>query len=93
MKASRIGRRNLWLYAFDLVLAVTSAVLAASSVALWLVLPQGYYQTRAVWLAIHRWSGLAVSTAVLCHLALHLRWIRAMTTRVFGGGHRPNTAR
>jgi len=43
-----------------------------------------FAQARVVWLAMHDWSGLAISITVLSHLALHMHWMRAMTARVFG---------
>lgn len=35
---------------------------------------------------IHDWSGLFMGVLVLAHLILHLRWIVAMTGRLFKGG-------
>jgi hypothetical protein len=86
MKASR----NYWI---DLSMAALALILVVSSVLLWVVLPQGYFRSRLVWLEIHKWSGLAVTLAVLLHLVVHRSWLWTMTQRHFGrtGEARPST--
>jgi hypothetical protein len=74
MKASR----NYWV---DLVMGALATLLVVSSFTLWVVLPQGYFRSRLVWLEIHKWTGLAVTVAVTIHLLLHWRWLWSMTKR------------
>jgi len=74
---------NYWV---DMVMGITALILALSSFLLWVVLPQGYFLSRLIWLDIHRWSGLAVTLAAALHLVLHWRWLWSMTRRHFGGG-------
>jgi hypothetical protein len=73
--------RNYWV---DVAMALIATVLAVSSFLLWVVLPQGYFRGRLMWLEIHKWSGLAVTVMVLVHLVLHRRWLWAMTRRKLG---------
>jgi cytochrome b subunit of formate dehydrogenase len=65
-------------------MALLGIVLLVSSVMLWVVLPQGYFRSRLVWLEIHKWSGLALTFAAVLHLLLHRRWLWRMTARHFG---------
>ena len=73
-----MASRNYWV---DLAMALVALVLALSAFLLWVILPQGYFPSRLVWLEIHKWSGLAVALAVVVHLALHWRWLWSMTRR------------
>jgi hypothetical protein len=41
----------------------------------------GFYGARALWIAIHKWGGLALSVVVLMHVALHWTWLMRMTRR------------
>jgi hypothetical protein len=73
--------RNYWV---DIALALLSLVLLVSSVMLWVIVPQGYLRSRLLWLEVHKWSGLAVTLAVIVHLTLHWRWLVSMTKRRLG---------
>jgi membrane protein implicated in regulation of membrane protease activity len=53
-----------------------------SAFLLWVVLPQGYFPSRLLWLEIHKWSGLALSVVVALHVALHRKWLVRMTRRM-----------
>jgi|GEM_PF-1141891 len=68
-------------YVAFVFLAVLSVTLAVSSFLLWVVFPRGYYPSRAVWVAIHKWGGLALTISVLIHVLMHWRWIVHMTRR------------
>jgi len=73
-----------WLsYAIDLLLLVTVVVLAVSSLLVWVVLPKGYNPQWLLWIAIHKWSGLALLIESLLHVLLHFRWLRGMTRKLF----------
>jgi hypothetical protein len=88
------GKRNYWL---DVVMGLLALVLIVSSFLLWVVLPQGYFPSRLLWLAIHKWVGLALTVAALVHVAFHWRWLVRMTrwywTRVRGERVRPRPER
>ena len=70
--------RNYWV---DLVMLVLSVILVTSSFLLWIVLPQGYFRSRLIWLEVHKWTGLAVTATVVIHLVLHRRWLWNATLR------------
>ena len=70
-----------WNYWLDVMMILLALVLAVSAVLLWVVFPQGYFPSRLLWLAIHRWVGLGLSVAVLVHVALHWRWLVRITRR------------
>ena len=72
--------RNYWL---DVVMGILALVLAISSALLWVVFPRGFYPARAAWVAIHKWSGLALTIAVLVHVAFHWTWLKEMTRQQF----------
>jgi cytochrome b subunit of formate dehydrogenase len=71
--------RNYWV---SVVMALLALALGVSAFLLWVVLPQGYFAARLLWLSIHRWTGLALSVTVLTHVLLHARWLVRMTRRV-----------
>lgn len=71
-------------YWIDVLLGLLSLLLIVSSTLLWLVLPRGYHATRALWVEIHKWGGLAVTVIALTHVLLHWRWLVRMTRRQFG---------
>jgi hypothetical protein len=81
-------RRATWNYVVDMILLLLTAVEALSVVMLWLVLPQGFFPSRLLWLDIHKWVGLALTVAVIVHLILHWRWLWTTTRRRFGAGRR-----
>jgi hypothetical protein len=71
--------RNYWV---DVVMGLLALTLGVSVLLLWVVLPQGYFASRLLWLSIHKWTGLALSVTVLLHVLLHGRWLVRMTRRV-----------
>jgi hypothetical protein len=71
--------RNYWV---DLVMGLLALTLGLSAFLLWVVLPQGYFASRLLWLGIHKWAGLALSLTALLHVLLHGRWLLRMTKRV-----------
>ncbi|MGD8968202.1 MAG: hypothetical protein PVI07_11900 [Anaerolineae bacterium] len=71
--------RNYWI---DVVMGLMAVTLGLSALLLWVVLPQGYFASRLLWLGIHKWTGLALSVTVLLHVLLHGRWLVRMTRRV-----------
>jgi len=77
-----VRSRTHLLYGMFLVLALLAALLAISSVLLWVVFPRGFFPERAVWVEIHKWGGLALSATVVVHVAVHFRWL-ARTTRSY----------
>lgn len=68
-------------YVLDVLMALLALALAVSAFLLWVVLPQGYFAARLLWLSIHKWTGLALSVAVILHVVLHWRWLVRMTRR------------
>jgi hypothetical protein len=70
------GTRNFWL---DVLMALLALVLGVSAFLLWVVLPQGYFPSRLLWLGIHKWVGLALSVAAFVHFLLHWEWFWRMT--------------
>jgi len=77
----RKATRSYWL---DVVMGLLALVVAVSSFLLWVVFPRGYFAARTVWVAIHKWVGLALGGAVLVHVAFHWRWLKRMTRRYLG---------
>jgi hypothetical protein len=75
----RKAMRNYWL---DVVMALLALGVGISALLLWVVLPQGYFATRLLWIDIHKWTGLALSITVLLHVVLHWGWLVRMTKRV-----------
>ena len=79
--------KRAWInYAIDLLLFVTGLILATSSLMVWVVLQKGYSPSWLTWIAIHKWSGFALVVEALIHVALHWKWLVAMTRRVLGRG-------
>jgi cytochrome b subunit of formate dehydrogenase len=70
--------RNYWV---DVMMGFLALTLGVSAFLLWVVLPQGYFASRLLWLSIHKWTGLALSATVLLHVLLHGRWLVRMTRR------------
>lgn len=68
-------------YVLDMIMALIALLLVVSSFLLWVVFPRGYFPARLVWVEIHKWSGLALTLAVLVHLAFHWTWLVRMTRR------------
>lgn len=80
-------------YVLDLVMGVLALALAVSAFLLWVVLPQGYFAARLLWLSIHKWTGLALTVTVILHVLLHWRWLIRMTRRAMGRLSEPNGER
>jgi hypothetical protein len=76
-------RKATWYYWLDVAMGLLALLLAISSLLLWVVFPRGYYPSRALWVAIHKWGGLALGIVALVHVLLHWRWLVRMTRRVF----------
>jgi len=75
-------RRATWLYWLDVIMVLLALLLAVSSLMLWVVFPRGYYAARGLWVGLHKWGGLALTIAVIVHLALHRRWLLRTTQRL-----------
>lgn len=71
-------------YLLDVAMGLLALVVGVSALLLWVVLPQGYFPSRLLWLDIHKWSGLVLSLAVLLHVVLHWQWLVRMTRRMLG---------
>ena len=77
--------KKIWInYALDVLLFVTSIILGISSLLVWVVLPKGYNPVWLTWIAIHKWSGLALFVEAFVHVLLHWKWIATTTKRMFG---------
>jgi len=68
-------------YWLAVTLAILGVVLAVSAFLLWIVFPRGYFPSRAIWVEIHKWAGLAITVGVFFHIALHWKWLLQMTRR------------
>ena len=66
-------------YLLDIAMGLLGILLAISSFLLWVVFPRGYHATRALWVDIHKWGGLALSILAGVHLVLHWKWLVQMT--------------
>jgi hypothetical protein len=66
-------------YLLDITMGILGLLLALSAFLLWVVFPRGYHATRAVWVVIHKWGGLALSVLAIVHLMLHWKWLVRQT--------------
>ncbi|UCF10781.1 MAG: DUF4405 domain-containing protein, partial [Candidatus Bipolaricaulota bacterium] len=74
--------KRMWInYANDVLLLITGLILAVSSLLVWVVLPKGYSAPWLLWIAIHKWSGLAMVVESILHIALRWKWLVTMTKR------------
>ena len=64
-------RRATLHYILDLAMALLALILGGSALLLWVIFPRGYYPARTLWVAIHKWGGLALGIAV----AVHYYWL------------------
>ena len=79
--------KRMWInYLLDVLLFITAVVLGISALLVWVVLPKGYNPQWLLWIAIHKWSGFALFVEALLHIALHWKWLIAMTRRIAGSG-------
>jgi hypothetical protein len=84
MPVGRSGINRAWLnYGIDVLLLLTGATLAVSSLLIWVVLPKGYHPAWLRWIAVHKWSGFALLVEASLHVSLHWRWLARMTRRLF----------
>lgn len=74
-------KRSWTNYALDILMLLTAIILGISSLLVWVVLPKGYSPQWLLWIAIHKWSGLALFIEAFLHIALHWKWIMTMTKR------------
>jgi len=78
-------------YVLDLIMGLLALALAVSAFVLWVVLPQGYFAARLLWLSIHKWTGLALTVTVILHVLLHWRWLVRMTRRTLDRLSKPDS--
>jgi len=91
-RMSKGARINL---VVDMLVAL-SFVLTAASGLYFLFAPSGGYQggrnpgwdagfvfSRTTWDLIHTWSGVALIVTALLHIAIHWRWIKKVTVKLF----------
>ena len=76
----------------DVVMGLLALVVGVSAFLLWVVLPQGFFPSRLLWLDIHKWSGLALSAAVVLHVLLHWKWLVRMTRRTLSRVSQPESS-
>jgi hypothetical protein len=94
-RGSRLSRGALINVVIDLAVAVSFLLCALTGVYL-LLAPSGGFQggqnpawdpgflfSRTTWDLIHTWSGAALIIAAVIHLAIHWRWVKNVTRRVF----------
>ncbi len=76
--------KRAWLnYGLDLLLLATIVTLGISSLLIWVVLPKGFNPQWRLWIALHKWSGLALFVEATVHVFLHRGWLLRMTRRLF----------
>ena len=74
---------RIWInYGIDVLLFLTALTLAISALLVWVILPKGYNPGWLLWIAIHKWSGLALVGEVVLHASLHFGWMVRMTKRL-----------
>jgi hypothetical protein len=66
-------------YLLTLAMGLLGIVLLVSSLLLWVVFPSGFFPARLLWIAIHKWVGLALTVLVIAHVLGHWRWLWRMT--------------
>jgi len=77
---------KVWInYTVDALMLMTGVSLAVSALLVWVVVPKGYNASWLFWIAVHKWSGFALVIEALLHVALHGRWLWAMTRRLIRG--------
>lgn len=76
--------KRMWInYLLDVLLFITAVVLGISALLVWVVLPKGYNPQWLLWIAIHKWSGLALFIEAFLHIVLHWKWLVTMTRGAF----------
>ena len=76
-------------YIVNIGMLVIALLLTVSAFLLWVIFPRGYFVARTVWVAIHKWSGLALTVLVVLHVILHRHWLWTMTQRYLRRGAAP----
>jgi preprotein translocase subunit SecY len=89
---SKQTQKNWWI---DAVL-FSSAIVAGLSGIYFLFLPTGGYQggrnpnygmnilfSRSTWDDLHTWGGAVMIAIAIIHLAIHWRWVKSMTRRIW----------
>ncbi len=69
-------------YLLDVVMALLAVAVGVSAFMLWVVLPQGFFAARLLWLDIHKWTGLLLAVAVCLHVVFHWKWLVRTTRRL-----------
>lgn len=76
--------KRIWInYMLDVLLFLTATFLGISSLLVWVVLPKGYSPEWLFWIAVHKWSGLALFIEAFLHIALHWKWMVSVTKKLF----------
>ena len=81
-------KNNFWL---DVVIFILFLVVSLTGLLLWLILPDGQHSsqlvwlglTRAGWIDLHNWFGVALLAGIAIHLLLHTTWIVCVGRRYF----------
>jgi hypothetical protein len=81
-------KNNFWL---DVIIFILFLIVALTGLLLWLVLPDGQGNSqlvwgglsRAGWIDLHNWFGVALLSGVSIHLLLHWTWIECVGRRLF----------
>lgn len=75
--------KRVWInYVIDVLLFATGAILAVSSLLVWVVFPKGYNPSWLLWIEIHKWSGLALVVEAFAHVVLHFGWLARMSKKL-----------
>ena len=84
--------RALLRYRLTVAMGLLGIVLTVSSFLLWVVFPSGFFPARLLWIAIHKWAGLALTVLVLVHVLAHWRWIGRMNRLLWASLRRASKA-
>jgi len=85
MSVGRNRTRLMMRLGVDWLIVLAGLPLAVSSFFLWVVFPRGYYFSRTLWVAIHKWSGLTFGVLGLAHLAMHMPTLLRATQALLQG--------
>ena len=72
-------REAMLRYWLAVVLVLTAVLLSISAYLLWVVFPHGYFPSRAIWVDIHKWTGLILTVGVVFHVTIHRKWLSQST--------------
>jgi hypothetical protein len=78
--------RNFWL---DITMFFAFSITVVSGLLLWLVIPASSYQgfvgiDRAMWIVVHKGSGVLGLLGVEIHIVWHWDWLKALSGRSLG---------